>query len=522
MDQPIDETINTPLTRSNSEIQTDIVENIVQEEAAETNISDTSNVVTANVNLTEEMVEEIKGSLQQRSSNDHLENTEPPVIIEVSNASVKHFSLPNLQNVTVTEEDRPVLIDYISPELHQPEITFKSQYIQQQSFISNPQLHYDEFSINGDQNITHTGGKINLLGLLKEAEQMTREKAEEIVKERNQDTPHPTDAQSETFEIQTVVTLSVLGNPATSIAGKEVSRLPRWNRNIKISLPAAGNSQIPVVKNRSKLIAKAMEKLKTLKSPKLEKFNKKANILRLVTNHTNTKNMLLTNKGLFSEVLIKDPKTEEERNMKIWFREEQSQFTGVILPQLDSRPISRQVLSKYHKDHSADRPPDKNFSFYSQPLPRFRGPAVFPKEETDVAKRHKLLNEMKIQREIGLEVNEAGFPVLGSSHNRRLKTAEVLSAIEVLDQIGPNRQHIPQLEKNKVVFPVLEEIRLEDIKDTGFHLNSIHLEKRRVNSRATTSRNTSRFSHRIQTASVRVPTAMVDYGTRLMPKELEL
>ncbi|KAJ3314383.1 hypothetical protein HDV04_000345 [Boothiomyces sp. JEL0838] len=555
MDQPIEETIIPFVAPIDHKIESDIPENIVQEDPR---LADMSNVVTANVNMETEIVEEIQRNSTTAGSINDSESPATTQIIDLSNAAVKHFSLPNLQNVTVTEEERPVLIDYIRPDFEQPEVTFKSQYIQQQSFISNPQLHYDEFSLNSEQNPAPNanttvmsenidssiadrmktvslephhpvsaetirygslGGKINLLGLLKEAEQITREKAQEIVNAREQETPHPTDTQSEMYEIQTVVTLSVIGNPATSTIGKEASRLPKWSKNLKINTPPPGPSLIPIVKNRTELIAKAMEKSK-IKS-KLDKFNKKAKLLRLVTNQTSTKNMLLTNKGLFSEVLIKNPKSDAEKNMKVWFREEQSQFAGFFLPQLESRPISRQVLSKYHKDHSADRPPDKNFSFYSQPLPRFRGPSFWPKEETDAGKRHKLLNEIKIQREIGTEVNESGFPVLTTSQNRRLKTAEVLSAIQVLDHIGPNRHHIHQLEKEKIVLPALEDIRLEEIKDTGFHMNSIHLEKRRVNSRAT-SRNPSRYSNRIQTASVRVPTSMVDYGNRLISKELEL
>ncbi|KAJ3272599.1 hypothetical protein HDV01_005442 [Terramyces sp. JEL0728] len=534
--EDLDHTSN-PDDSNNTE--SEINKQIVQNTAVEANMEDTSNVVTSESDIERSPTEETITSGVSDLPNIPTEiSNSKPQIVETSNAAVKHISIPNLQNVTI-EEERPILINYINPEQDQPNITFKSQYIQQQSFIPNPQIDCDEFSLNEDvplpkvgsyrDNAESTasnvvtrlesvdiephcpfpadivrygslGGKINLMGLLKEAELRTREKAIEVLNERRQETP---DTQSEAYEIQTVITVSVLGNAPTSSIGN-ISRIPKWNRKIEIKPVATGKSQIPIVKNRENIIANAMEKLKTQKSPILEKFKKKANILRLVTNRKSTKNMLLTNKGLFSEVIIKNPKTEEERNMKIWFKEEQSQSVGVILPQLDSRPISRQVLSKFHKDHSGDRPPDKNFSVYSQPLPRFRGPSFWPKEETEVAKRHKLLNEIKIQREIGSEVNESGFPVLGSAQNRRLKTAEVLSAIEALDQFAPSRHFLPHLEKQKPVFPNLEELRLEDIKDTGFNLHSIHLENRRVNSRAATSRNTSRYGHRIQTANVRI------------------
>jgi hypothetical protein len=131
-----------------------------------------------------------------------------------------------------------------------------------------------------------------------------------------------------------------------------------------------------------------------------------------------------------------DGNQKDKKSIKVWYREEQEQQppSGPILPSLDSRPISKSALEKIHCDHSGQRPPDPQFSYYSQPLPRARYANTAKKLKDH---RFKLVQKLKIQRELFPGNMSEDCPLLDFNNHRLVKTADILSIFELTPFILP-------------------------------------------------------------------------------------
>ncbi len=119
---------------------------------------------------------------------------------------------------------------------------------------------------------------------------------------------------------------------------------------------------------------------------------------------------------------------KEKKSIKVWYREEQQQISGPILPYLDSRPISKSALEKIHCDHSGQRPLDSQFSYYSQPLPRARYANTAKKLKDH---KFKLVQKLKIQRELFAGNLSEDCPLLDWNNHRLVKTADILSIFDL-------------------------------------------------------------------------------------------
>ena len=119
-----------------------------------------------------------------------------------------------------------------------------------------------------------------------------------------------------------------------------------------------------------------------------------------------------------------------DASLQVWRQEDQATAHGTIFPSLDSRPVSRGSLKKFHKDLSSERPPDPFFSSYSQPLPQLRLRAAVVSREA--SNRHKLLNAVKIRRELDTRTSGGSLALLNETQHRLIKTQDFLSIVDRL------------------------------------------------------------------------------------------
>ncbi|KAI8900469.1 hypothetical protein BC833DRAFT_618501 [Globomyces pollinis-pini] len=190
-------------------------------------------------------------------------------------------------------------------------------------------------------------------------------------------------------------------------------------------------SHIPIVKNRDQIITEAISVYqKSLEKTRIKpKTPREKKSLELITipDKKNELSMLLTNKGLFSEVKVKEVKeTDQKKKLKVWFREEEIQCKGPIFPSLDARPISRANAQKIQKPTTP--PIERVICSHTQPLPRSRGiTESIMKQKTE---KYKRLTQFKIKREIDLIKTQVSFPLLKPINSHRLKTAEYLALFD--------------------------------------------------------------------------------------------
>ncbi|RKO84134.1 hypothetical protein BDK51DRAFT_29270 [Blyttiomyces helicus] len=77
-------------------------------------------------------------------------------------------------------------------------------------------------------------------------------------------------------------------------------------------------------------------------------------------------------------------------------RETTKPHPGPCLPSLDSRPMPAWFRVRFPANVPERRPPNENFSPYSQPLPIARDTSTHQKEP---GHRHRILRELKAQRD---------------------------------------------------------------------------------------------------------------------------